>query len=438
MYASDARHQNKSLEEKLQSIYSLRSADMAPIDLGLRPDYISLLKRLGNPHDHMPPAIHVAGTNGKGSVIAILQSILNAHGYNVHTYTSPHLIKFNERIQIAGKDISDQMLEDYLDSVLGAATDLAVTFFELTTALAFKVFADHTDKADFVLIETGLGGRLDCTNVISAPLATIITKIGFDHIEFLGETIEKIAAEKAGIMKKDALSIIGKQDNEDLYAFFKEYAITQGAQPYTSDKSFDFSALALNGQHQIENAATALTCLEALENTGHIHGLKEENIQKGLQTAHWPARLQHITKGLLTKRMPRNCDLWLDGGHNEMAGEMLARQAKEWRDENPKKELHLICSMMGHKNPLNFLKNIIPYATSICFIPIKGEEHAFEPKALQDLLTKQGHNVHTHTAEDAYSAIDMINNKYSNQKNYHILICGSLYLAGQTLAENAG
>jgi len=217
MYQSDVQHPSEQLAQKLFKLYTLNRDKK--IDLSFRPPYLDLLEKFGNPHLELPPVIHVTGTNGKGSIIAVMRSILETAGYNVHTYTSPHLIRFNERIVLSGKPIEDEPLEALIDEALELNGDGDLTFFEITTAIAFAAFARN--PADICLLEVGMGGRLDCTNVIKAPLATIISPIGIDHAEHLGDTIEKIAAEKAGIMKTGAPCVIAPQHEPSVQQVFR-------------------------------------------------------------------------------------------------------------------------------------------------------------------------------------------------------------------------
>lgn len=444
MYASDAKHSNQSLGQKLLSIYGLRASTLSSIDLGIRKPYRLLLERLGNPHQKLPPVIHVAGTNGKGSTIAFVQSILNGAGYSTHIYTSPHLISFNERIRLQGQSISDEKLEAYLDEALEMAQDLDITFFELTTAMAFKVFADH--PADFILLETGLGGRLDCTNVIQKPVATVITRIGYDHIEFLGNQIDDIAFEKAGIMKKDVTCIIAKQEFDNLYAQFKQRAQEYGATLcccgsewdikdgsfHSGNTQFSLNDLGLSGLYQRENAANAIACILSLKQSGIID-IDDTSIQSGLKKAHWSARLEKLDHGHLAGLLPQGWELWLDGGHNEMAGQALAAQINHWQSTDHKK-LHVICAMMNHKDAKSFFKPVIQDASSVQIIPINQEDAAYKPEQLADILKPLYDDVKT--AQSLESAIEIAVHDHNDQAGGRILICGSLYLAGQVLKND--
>ena len=412
MYASDAKHPNSSLEEKLQSIYLLRSGPT--VDLTIRKPYMDLLKKLGNPHLNLAPVIHVAGTNGKGSVISIMRSVLETAGYNVHTYTSPHLIKFNERILINGVPITDDELEASLDYVLSLNNEAQLTFFEITTALALYVFAQH--KADFVLLETGLGGRLDCTNVIDNPLATIITKIGLDHQEFLGQTSKLIASEKAGIMKRSSPCIIAPQDFEQVYEVFEKRANSLPCPLIKANISQTYMTN-LTGAHQIENIATAISALNTITELN----LNPSDISKGLMSVNWPARLQKLN----INKAPKTTEFWLDGGHNQSAAYALSQQASLWKKED-NKELHLILAMMSHKDPRSFIEPLWPYLSGISLIPVPGEECALSPAQLVKEIQLDD--------TISISILDGLESLLANpQEGVRYLIAGSLYLAGHIL-----
>ncbi|MCB9990301.1 MAG: bifunctional folylpolyglutamate synthase/dihydrofolate synthase [Rhodospirillales bacterium] len=417
MYTADAHHPNAALETKLQGIYTLRG-DGTKVDLGFRPPFLELLQKLGNPHTKLPPVVHVAGTNGKGSVIAMLRAILEAAGYNVHTYTSPHLIKFNERITLSGRHITDEALDSLLDDVLAVNGDGPVTFFEITSALAFTAFSRN--PADICLLETGLGGRLDCTNVIEHPLATIITRIGYDHMEFLGDTIEKIAAEKAGIMKAGAPCIIAPQEYEALIPFFTAKA-KDASCPLLIADPVQGRPSALSGPHQIDNAATVLTVIPTLQQAGFE--IDEEAIATGLRKVRWPARLQKLER----PDLPAGAELWIDGGHNESAAKVLAAQAAQWQSTD-QKPLHLVIGMMTTKDIDAFLAPLLPYAAAITCTAVPGESKAQTPETLAEHI-KNLCSVPVFTEPDPQSALTA-----ALTENTRILITGSLYLAGHYLA----
>lgn len=439
MFKSDINHENKPLKTKLEALYALNTGDNR-VELGFRAEYLSLLEKFGNPHQKLPPTIHVAGTNGKGSTIAILRAILQAQGLRVHAYTSPHLVRFNERIIINNQEISDKSLEALIDEASHYNGDNPVTFFEVTTAIAFAAFARA--PADILLLETGLGGRLDCTNVIESPLATIITAIGLDHQNFLGNSVEAIAKEKAGIMKKDAPCIIAAQSHPQALKTLQNYAQERDIQCYSSgaqwsaappadpnndtlrftfqNGQFCYQRPALQGMHQIDNAGAALAALKVIAPKIPV---SDSAINQGLQKAHWPARLQKITP----KSAPPNWEIYLDGGHNADAAAALIQQIKDWqsRDDKP---LHIIAAMMRHKQAAPFLQALAPYAQSINYVPITGEADAYTPEELQAITP------YANTAANWQDALKTIT---QNPPAGRVLICGSLYLAGHIL-QSAG
>ncbi|MBG78203.1 MAG: bifunctional folylpolyglutamate synthase/ dihydrofolate synthase [Alphaproteobacteria bacterium] len=434
MYRSDLQHDNPELAEKLKELYALNRG--AKMELSFRPNYLNLLQALDNPHLNLPPTIHVAGTNGKGSTIAILRAILEAAGYRVHVYTSPHLVRFNERIVLAGQQISDDMLESLIDEVMSLNNGADLSFFEITTAIAFAAFSRV--PADIVLLETGLGGRLDCTNVIEEKLLSIITPIGLDHQEFLGDTLPEIAGEKAGIMKPNVPCVVAHQHSEDIAQVFKErgqsvncpvYYIGD-AWPFENQFRFSFKGKAtglfprpnLNGIHQIQNAATALAALKVLDDI-LLKTITDDVIASGMAQVYWPARLQNITQAC-----PLNAQQWdvfLDGGHNADAADSLCQQIHMWHHNAPK-PLHIICTMMRHKDLHGFLDPLIPHASSITAIPLPDEPDSFSPEEMQAFLP----DVTLQTAESFSAALKQITQSHDYGR---ILICGSLYLAGHVL-----
>lgn len=411
MYAADTRHNNTALADKLARIYTLKGG--SKIDLTIRPPYLDLLEKLGNPDKTMPPAIHVAGTNGKGSTIAFLKAILNAAGYRVHAYTSPHLHQFNERITLADQHIDDIMLETLLDEVMTVNKGEGLTFFEVTTAIAFLAFSRV--QADIVLLETGLGGRLDCTNVIENPLATIITNIGFDHTEFLGNTITAIAGEKAGILKKDRPCILGAQIHNEAAQIIELKANILNASVIKTKTQWPATlpAPSLKGPHQFDNAQNALAALPILNDNGFK--ITEGAVMAGLQAAYWPARLQHIEN--ITPY-----EVWYDGGHNEDAARILAVQAAIWQKEDDK-PLYLVIAMMRTKDPVAFTKTLQPYIKGIICTAVPDEPACFSPQDLAKTLKIAGLPI-TDTIEDIKN-LDILN----LEDNARVLICGSLYLA---------
>ncbi len=410
------------------------------IDLSLD-RVINLLCKLDNPERKIPPVIHIAGTNGKGSTLAFIKAGLEAENKVVHTYTSPHLVKFNERINISGATISDSLLSRYLERCEIKNKNNNITFFEITTCAAFLAFSEN--PADYTLLEVGLGGRLDATNVIERPVISIITPISIDHEQFLGNSLNKIAREKAGILKKDTLGIIAKQDKKAL-TIIKERAKNLGAALLTSGEDWvcfknnnkliyedhstkiELPAPALFGPHQYENAGVAITALKCLK-------FNKNTLQASLTNVNWPARLQKINFGPIINQInqPRSkFEVWVDGGHNEAAGNAIA----DFLQCSYPGSTHLICGMINSKNPLAFLKPMKNRVSSITGIKIPNENASLSAKHIYQAAKLICSNAFvSETIEDAVSTV--LFNKKSNS-NFRIIFCGSLYLAGQILQHH--
>lgn len=410
----------------------LHHPTLASIDLKLD-RMMHLLRVLGSPEKRLPPVIHVAGTNGKGSLLAYLQAIFEAAGYRVHRYTSPHLVHFRERITLQGKWIENAQLENILRHVAPIIQANPATFFEATTAIAFLAFAEK--PADILLLETGLGGRLDATNVIEKPLLTAITPIAFDHTEYLGKTIEAIAGEKAGIIKHGVPCVIGRQEFTDAAAVLDKKAAELSAPLYrlgqewqvkgdqfTSPKHQLTLAPSLAGTFQYDNAATAVACIEQLPQ----FTIAEEHIAQGLANTVWPARLQKLTHGRYRDILPEGIELWLDGGHNPQGGQVLA----DWL-ATQKKDIYLICGMVGGKDAGGFLKPSVPYVKQLYAITIPQEPQSQPAAKVAAAAVSVG--IEAHAAPSVEQALQTI----ATQKTPAIVcICGSLYLAGKILATN--
>ena len=396
-----------------------------------------LLAKLGNPQDRLAPVIHVAGTNGKGSTVATLRACLEAAGRRVHVYTSPHLVRFNERIRLAGRLIDDDALAALLEEVEGVNAGAEITFFEVTTSAAFLAFSRV--PADFVVLEVGLGGRLDTTNVVRHPAVTAITPVSLDHQAFLGPTIAAIAGEKAGILKPDAPAVIGPQTGEGeaviearaaavgapLRRWQREWrcaASGEGMRFTGARWRLDLPLPALPGAHQIANAGTAIACLECLGGD-----LPAAAIADGLRRIEWPARLQRLLRGPLVEAM-RGWELWLDGGHNPAAGEVLAAAAAGWRD----RPLDLVVGMLNTKDAGGFLAPLARHARSLRAVTIPGEENPLPASAIA--ATARAAGIAAAEAESVESALADLR---ARGRAGRVLICGSLHFAGVVLRENS-
>ncbi|MBJ26496.1 MAG: bifunctional folylpolyglutamate synthase/dihydrofolate synthase [Rhodospirillaceae bacterium] len=394
-----------------------------------------LLSLLGNPEKKLPPIVHVAGTNGKGSVVAMLNAIMRCSGYRTHTYTSPHLINFNERITICGKKIDNDELANILDECEQINAGEPITFFEITTAAAFVAFS--RTKADVLILEVGLGGRLDATNVIT-PLLTAITSISLDHSQFLGNTISKIAKEKAGILKNKVPAIIGsqtleslkvieahaKQTNASLLRSGYEWNInvTDSGTVY-NDESLNLllPRPILNGIHQVENAGIAV-CAALYLSKNNFSKIDAETIANGLESTVWNGRLQQIFwSGLST-----NWEVWLDGGHNPGAKDALCYHIDNW-DGRP---LHLIVGMMDTKDVKNFVVPLAKRALSITAVSIPDQNSSIEPRKILSLIDSS--KTTTRLSSDVMSAITEIQTENKRVAG-RILVCGSLYLVGSVI-----
>lgn len=438
MYPRDVEHPNAALEVKLRRLYTLRSAK--DLTLGFRPEYLNLLKAFGNPHQVLPPVIHVAGTNGKGSTIAILRTLLEAEGKRVHTYTSPHLQRFNERIVLGGKEISNEALEALIDQALELNAGRESTFFEITTAMAFAAFAQN--PADFLLLETGLGGRLDCTNIIEKPLITIITALGMDHQDILGPSIEHITFEKAGIMKQNVPCVIAAQSSAVPVEIFRnkseilkaplwshglEWKITAQDEAHMifeiDNDKYIFPRPNLLGGHQVQNAGNALMALYIM---GKKLNCLHEKYKYALHRIQWKGRFDAINLKELAPHFPEQSEFWFDGGHNVHGAAAIAAQLSIWNETDPK-PLHVIFGMKGDKNASDFLAHIIPFAESITHIDLEGVRTFLDEKAFIKIMKSMNTTIkysHSTNIQQALQNID-------HTRPRRILLCGSLYLAKQ-------
>ena len=406
-----------------------------------------LLAALDHPERKLPPVIHIAGTNGKGSTTAFLRAILEAAGLRVHAYTSPHLVNFNERFRIGqngeGKLVSDEDLSTALEECERANGGEPITVFEITTAAGFLLFSRQ--PADVLLLEVGLGGRLDATNVIDAPLASIITPISIDHTDFLGDTIEKIAAEKAGIVKAGAPVIVAAQNRDALSVIERQAARLKapiiiagenwtateerGRLVYQDDNGLlDLPAPKLYGRHQFENAGLAIAALRAIPQ----FKIPPSAYEAGMTKADWPARLHRLSAGRLVDLTPPGSELWLDGGHNPDGGRAIAAALADL-EERVSRPLVLIVGMLATKDFAGFLNNFSGLARRLIAVPVPGAEKGLGADVVAEAA--RALDIPAVSRGNLDEALDAVR-KLDLEPPPRILITGSLYLAGDVLREN--
>ncbi len=432
---------------------------MTPVDaiiarlLSLHPKKIDLslermwriLERLDHPERRVPPVILVAGTNGKGSTVAFLRAMLEAGGRTVHAFTKPHLVRFNERIRLGaaggGILVSDEDLADALAEAERINAGAPITFFEITTAAALLLFSRH--PADVLLLEVGLGGRLDATNVIERPLATVITPISLDHQDFLGDTIARIAGEKSGILRRDVLAVVAPQPDEARHVIERQAArvgaplrvagedwtVTQERNRLVyqdHDGLLDLPAPRLFGRHQFDNAGTAIAALRGISPRLPVAAL-----ETGVTRADWPARMQRIAQGRLLGLVPDGSELWLDGAHNLDGGRAIAAALADLEERVPR-PLVLVVGMLATKDHEGFLGNFAGLARSVVAVPIQ-QDKALPVQVIADAARRVGIPAGSSDGiESALAAIGRLNLKSAPR----ILVTGSLYLAGEILAAN--
>ena len=390
-----------------------------------------LLEALGHPERRLPPVIHLAGTNGKGSTQAMIRAGLEGAGKSVHAYTSPHLARFHERVRLAGELISEAALINALDRCYEANGGVDITYFEITTCAALLAFAET--PADYTLLEVGLGGRLDATNVIDTPVATVITPVSMDHEAFLGDTLEAIAAEKAGILKRGVPCAVTRQDPRALEVIERAAAragaslLVQGEHWHVGEEHgrlvyqdetglLDLPLPALRGRHQLDNAGATLTVLRQL-------GIGEAGCRAAMENVIWPARMQRLTEGPLVEAAGDR-ELWLDGGHNPAAGEALG----DLLGGLPPRPTVLISGMMNTKDCTGFLRPLASRADRLIAVPVPGEENGLDPESLAESARSVGLAAEVAASTEAAVA--------SAGDAERIVICGSLYLAGSVLKRN--
>ena len=423
-----ARSSSPAVQAQLDRLWTLSpGADI----LGLE-RITALLARVGDPHLRLPPVFHVAGTNGKGSTCAFLRAALEAAGKRVHVYTSPHLVRFNERIRLAGTLIDDEALAVLLEQVLDSGGDIGASFFEVTTAAAFLAFA--RTPADACVIEVGLGGRLDATNVIPSPAACGIAALGLDHQAFLGDTLEQIAAEKAGIARSGT-PLVTMRYRPEIAATIARAAQDAGSPVQSEGDAWHIATRSdavvlrdargelvlprphLPGAHQAQNLALAAAMLRAQDAVA----VPDEAIAAAAIRATWPARLQRLSPGPLADLLPPATPLWLDGGHNPSAGEALAAA--------PGGPVGVVLGMLANKDATGFLAPLASRIERLVAVPVPDHEH-HAPSALADIARALGIS-RTDTAPDLTAAIALLAGASA------VLIAGSLYLAGEALALNS-
>ena len=437
------------VSEAAQEIEKLLGLHPKGFDLSL--DRITrLLATLGNPQDRLPPVIHVAGTNGKGSVTAFSRAILEAAGLSVHVHTSPHLVNWHERYRLGvkggrGQLVGDAVLADAVRRVADANGGQKITVFEILSAVTFLLFAEH--PADVAIIEVGLGGRFDATNVIAKPAVSVIMPISLDHQAYLGDRVELIAAEKAGIMKRGCAVVIGHQEEDAARNVLMSTAERLGC-PYTVygqdfmaheefgrliyQDEFSLSDLPLPrlvGRHQYANSAAAIRAVKAAG-----FDVADGAIEQGLQSVEWAGRMQRLTLGNLAGIAPDGAEIWVDGGHNPGAGQVIAEVMANFEDREPR-PLFLIIGMINTKDPVGYFNAFKGLAEQVFTVPIRGSDAGIDPVALADDAASAGFEAGA--VSSVSEALAAIREMFENEPvSPRILIGGSLYLVGDVLAEN--
>lgn len=398
-----------------------------------------LLAELGHPEQKLPPVIHVAGTNGKGSTIAYMRAFLEAAGQKVHVYTSPHLVHFRERIRLAGTLVTDKQLNAALEHCEEVNAGRPITYFEITTAAAIYLFAQ--EPADYLLLEVGLGGRFDATNVIDHPLGAVITPVSIDHVEFLGSDLAGIAREKAGILKRGAAAVVARQDEAALAAIADE-AQKLGVSPYYAGQDFDgyqqngrlvyhdedglldLPPPKLLGPFQFDNAALAIAAVRHFKLP-----VSAEQIAQGLGQVDWPARMMPLKIGVLRKLLSAEHELWLDGGHNAAGGGVVADALRQMQRQNPR-PLVLIMGTFANKDAKGFLNHFGDMPQQVLTVRIPGERASWSARQLADLAQAQG--LTARPMRSIKSALA----EAAKIDGARVVICGGLYLAGHVLEQN--
>lgn len=404
---------------------------------------LRLLERLGNPHEKIPPVLHFAGTNGKGSTIAFCRSILEAAGYRVHVHTSPHLVNWHERYRLNGRLVEDAVFENAIQRAVDANANQPVTVFELLSAVMFILFSET--PADYCLVEVGLGGRFDATNVIRNPVVCAITPVSLDHQSYLGNTIEQIAFEKGGIIKPGSLLVIGEQEmaaRETLERIAGELGVVpqiagQDFDCHTGATGFvyqdgegllDLPLPKLSGEYQLANAALAIAALRAAKIE-----IPEEAFAKGMQEVVWQGRLEKLAGGKITRRFGRNADIWIDGGHNPSAGAAIAKELARM-DKNTNRTTLLVCGMINTKDPKGYFEPFKKLNVEVLAVPVAMSDAGIPPDLLAE--SASGAGLDAKSFESLEAGIEEAVIRLKQNPDTRILFCGSLYLAGEVLGNN--
>ncbi|KQZ82782.1 bifunctional folylpolyglutamate synthase/dihydrofolate synthase [Mesorhizobium sp. Root157] len=410
---------------------------------------LRLLDKLGNPQDRMPPVIHIAGTNGKGSCAAFSRALLEAQGYLVHTHTSPHLVNWHERYRLAadggGRLVDDATFADAIARVADANDGQKITVFEILTAVGFVLFSEH--PADVAIMEVGLGGRFDATNVIRKPAVSVIMPVSLDHEAYLGDRVELIAAEKAGIIKRGCPVVIGAQEHEaalevlvdtaerlgcPLSVYGQDFLAFEenGRMVYQDDDGLmDLNPPRLPGRHQFANAAAALAGVKAAGFT-----LSERAIDRAMATVTWPGRMQKLSQGKLTELAPEGAEIWLDGGHNPGAGIVIAEALAEQEEKN-QRPLFLIAGMINTKDQSGYFHAFKGLVRHVYTVPVDFSESSVPNDELAIRAAEAG--LSAEPVSSIASALMLLRDTWNDtDAPPRILIGGSLYLAGAVLAEN--
>lgn len=419
-------------------------SEIHPKGFDLSLDRISLLlEKLDRPQDKLPPVIHVAGTNGKGSTLAFTRAILEAQGYKVHVCTSPHLVNWHERYRLAGALVSDDVLADAIQRVADANDNQPITVFELLSAVMFVLFSEH--EADFALVEVGLGGRFDATNVIDNPLVCAIAPVALDHQTFLGDTVSAIAFEKAGIIKRRVPVVVGMQQDEARETI-EEVARKNAAPTQIAGQDFDFYRDAtgfvfqdeeglmdlplpkLAGEHQLANAALSIAAIKS----ANIE-VSPEAYAKGMLSVSWPGRLEKLPSGKITNQLSDHSGIWIDGGHNPSAGEAIAAELRR-QDGMASHKTLLVCGMINTKEPFGYFKPFEALGAEVFAIPVAMSEASIAPETLAEVARSAG--LTTQCFASLQAAISEVAARLKQTPDMRILFCGSLYMVGEVLELN--